>query len=107
MGKRNADGQGRLRSRLVNFHISPEDLELMNKYVAVSGLTKREYIEERIMLPAVRVYGNPRVYKALKEQMEEIIKELKRIESAGELTPDFISLMQFTMTVYDGMKEEI
>ena len=106
MTEKNTDTQGRFRCKAVSFHMSPQEAELLNKYVAMSGLTKRAYINQRIMLPEVKVYGNPKVHHALKAQMLEIIDELKRIEKAGDLTPDFISLMQFAMNIYDGLKEE-
>lgn len=106
MSVRNLDGQGRFRCKDVGFRLSPEEADLLDKYVAMSGLTKRAYINQRIMLPMVTVYGNPRVYQALKSQMLEIIEELRRIEKAGDLTTDFINLMQFAMNIYEGMKEE-
>lgn len=95
-----------IKRRKVGFEMSTEDALLLNKYVAMTGLSKNEFIRQRILLSEVKVYGNPKVYYALKSQMLEIIEELKRIEKAGDLTPNFISLMQFTMNIYDGMKEE-
>ena len=95
-----------IKERSISFRMTTEQAVLLNKYVALSGLTKREYLYQRALLPEVKVYGNPKVYYALKSQMLEIIEELKCIEKAGDLTPEFISLMQFTMNIYDGMKEE-
>ena len=95
-----------IKRRKVGFEMSTEDALLLNKYVAMSGLSKNEFIRQRILLSEVKVYGNTKVHYALRAQMLEIIDELKRIERAGDLTPSFIKLMQFAMNIYDGLKEE-
>ena len=45
----------------------------------MSGMTERDYISQRALQEEVVVAGNTRVFKALKDQFEEIIKELKRM----------------------------
>ena len=62
----------------------------------VSRLTDRE----------IRVDGNPRVYKALKNQMEDIYAELQRLTSAQEVTPDMLETLQMIAITLNGMKED-
>lgn len=50
--------------------------------------------------------GNPRVYKALRDQMLQIYQELKRIENAAELSEEFLYTLQLVTITLDGMKEE-
>ena len=38
---RELDAKGRFRSIDVSFRVSPEESELLNRFVALSGLTKR------------------------------------------------------------------
>lgn len=52
------------------------------------------------------VQGNPRVYKALRDQMLQIYQELKRIENAAELREEFLYTLQLVAITLDGMKEE-
>jgi hypothetical protein len=49
------------------------------------------------------VMGNPRVYKALKNQMEQLHMEFSRLCNAGELTPETVELLRFTAEIYDKM----
>ena len=61
------DQQGRWRNKVVAFRMSPEEDELLETAVRLSGLTKQEYIIRRLQEKEVVVTGNPRVYKALNE----------------------------------------
>ena len=49
--------------------------------------------------------GNPRVYKALKNQMADIYAELQRLTSVQEVTPDMIETLQMIAITLNGMKE--
>lgn len=56
------DQQGRWRNKVVAFRMSPEEDELLETAVRLSGLTKQEYIIRRLQEKEVVVTGNPRVY---------------------------------------------
>ena len=63
------DQQGRWRNKVVAFRMSPEEDELLETAVRLSGLTKQDYIIRRLQEKEVTVTGNPRVYKALKNEL--------------------------------------
>ena len=106
MSKRALDGQGRWRSKTIAFRISPEENEELNKLVALSGLTKQDYIIHRLTGRDVVVIGNPRVYKALKNQMEQLTREFGRLLDATELTPETITVLECLTRIYNGIKTE-
>ncbi len=82
------------------FRVSDEESKLLNDLVVLSGLTKQDYITRRLLCQDVEVQGNPRVYKALKNQMAAIYEELKRLEA---LSSDNDELIAITL---DGLKGE-
>ena len=86
MSAKNVDRHNRFRNITVGFRVSPEENEEINRAVALSGLSKQEYCYRRCMERDVVVQGNPRVYKALKNQMADILTELQRI-AGGESVP--------------------
>lgn len=102
----NLDPKGRKRNRTVSFRVSSEELELINSIVSVSGMTKQDYIVSRLNERDVVVYGNPRVYKALRTQMEQIYEELVRIRDASEMSEELMTLIQVIAKVMEGMKEK-
>lgn len=103
--ERKLDKQGRWRSKTVAFRVSPEEAALIDAKVRMSGLTKQEYIIRRLQERAVTVYGNPRVYKALKKQMTDILTELKRIRIGDPVDEDLKEIIKMMNLIMDGMKE--
>ena len=106
MSVKNCDEQGRFRSVTVGFRVSPEEGEQLDRQVQLSGLTKQDYILRRLMNREVVVHGNPRVYKALKGQMAEVLEELRRIEAGGNIRTEQLDLIRFIAEIMNSMKEE-
>jgi len=100
------DHNGRWRNRIVAFRVSDEEAKLLNDLVALSGLTKQDYIMRRLLCRDVVVQGNPRVYKALKNQMAAIYEELKRLESIDFDNDELLYTLQVIAITLDGLKGE-
>lgn len=100
------DHQGRRRNKVVAFRVSQEESKLIDRMVRLSGLTKQDYIIRRLQCQDIVVQGNPRVYKALLDQMVQIHQELKRVENASELSEEFLYTLQLVAITLNGMKEE-
>lgn len=106
MSAKNLDSHKRWRNITVGFRVSAEENELINKAVALSGLSKQEYCYRRCLEQDIVVQGNPRVYKALKTELEKVLVELKRIEKATEKHDELLQLIEIiTVTLY-GLKGE-
>lgn len=105
MSEKNLDNKGRWRNVTIGFRVSKEENDAINEVVALSGLTKQEYIANKLLDREVVVAKNPRVYKALKDMMESIYEELKRIETAGECSEEFMETVSLVAGVYGGMRE--
>lgn len=52
------------------------------------------------------VMGNPKVYKALRNQMADILEELKRIGTGDPVDDDLKEIIRTMAMIMDGMKEE-
>ncbi len=83
-----------------------EEVTLLNNLVSLSGLTKQDYIIKRLLYKDVVVVGNTRVYKALKNHMQQIFTELKRLSNTQEIDDVTLSTIQFIGQILQGMKEE-
>lgn len=104
--ERNLDYKGRWRNHTVAFRVSDEEAKLLNDLVALSGLTKQEYIIRRLTCRDVVVLGNPRVYKALKNQMTAIHEELKRLETVSPDNDELLYTLQVVAITLEGLKGE-
>ena len=103
MSAKNLDKHNRFRSITVGFRVSPEENEQINKFVAVSGLSKQEYCYRRCMQQDIVVNsGNPRVYKALKNNIAEVLEELKNKKEVTDEMLEIIRLITVTLQELKG-----
>ena len=106
MSAKNRDEHNRWRNITVGFRVSPEENELLNRAVALSGLPKQEYCYRRCMNRDVIVQGNPRVYKALKNELAKVLNELKRLKKGDNVPEDLLEVIRLITITMNGMKEE-
>lgn len=105
MSAKNRDEHGRFRNITVGFRVSPEENEQLNTAVALSGLAKQEYCYRKCMNRDIVVQGNPRVYKALRDQLAAVLDELRRVEAAGEIRDELYENIELITKTLLGMKE--
>ena len=102
---KNRDEHNRWRNKTVAFRVSPEEWEQIERYVQLSGLTKQDYITRRLINKEVVVQGNPRVYKALRNNIADVLTELQRIENGGEVNDELLDLIKMIADILGGLKE--
>ncbi len=103
MSAKNLDSKGRFRSKTVAFRISPEENRQLETAVKLSGLTKQDYIIKRLLNRDIVVQGNPRVYKALRDELAAVLTELKRLGSGVD--DELLETIRLINTTLYGMKE--
>ena len=86
MSAKNLDKHNRWRSRQVAFRLSPEEADLLDTDVVVQG--------------------NPRVFKALRNQMAEILTQLQRIEAGATPDAEMVEVIRYLAKIMEGMKED-
>ena len=96
MSAKNLDNHNRWRNRQVAFRLSPEEADLLDTYVRLSGLTKQDYITRRLLCREVIVQGNPRVYKALRNECAAVLTELQRIEAGAGVDEELMDNTTYT-----------
>ena len=106
MSAKNLDRHNRWRSKTVAFRVTPEENALIDAFARLSGRTKQDYITDRLLCRDVVVQGNPRVYKALKEQLTAVHEELQRVGRCSDVTLEFLEELHFMNTILGGMREE-
>ena len=99
--EKSLDSHGRWRKKIVAFRVSEEEAR-----IALSGLTKQEYIIRRLCEKEIVVNGNPKVYIALKNRLNDVYEELKRITGAGEVDDVLLEVIELIGATMNGMKED-
>jgi len=106
MSLKNRDNHNRWRNKTVAFRVSPEEDAQIETFVKLSGLTKQDYITRRLTGKDVVVQGNPRVYKALRDQLAAVLGELRRIEAGGDVGDELLATIDLISVTLGGMKED-
>lgn len=105
MSAKNLDQKGRHRNKIVAFRVSPEEDALIERAVHLSGLTKQDFIIKRIQNKDIVVQGNPKVFKALKEELKGVMQELQRIDSGAGVDSDLLDTIRLIAITLEGMKK--
>ena len=106
MSVKNLDRHNRWRNKTVAFRVSPEEDAQIETAVRLSGLTKQDYITRRLLCREVVVQGNPRVYKALRNELAAVLAELQRIEAGAGVDEELMDNIELIAAIMDGMRED-
>ena len=106
MSAKARDEHGRWRSRTVSFRMSEQEINDLHLMVALSGLTKQDYIIRKLLNRDVVVNGNPRVFKALKDSMADVYSELRRIGSGQEPSAELLETIRTISVFLEKMTKE-
>lgn len=106
MTAKTLDTHNRHRNRTIAFRMSPEEADELDVLVKLSGLEKQTYITNRLLGRDIVVQGNPRVYKALKEELGAVREELVQLTDGDNLRPELLETIQMIAKIMDGMKGE-
>lgn len=103
MSVKNRDVHNRWRNKTVAFRMSPEEAKLLDEIVKLSGLNKQDYLISRALQREIVVQGNPRVYKALRNELTDLTNQLKNI---NQLDEEFLSILKQSLTILSDMNNQ-
>ena len=64
------------------------------------------YTSKRLLCRAVVVQGNPRVYKALRDELATVLAELWRIRDGANVDSELLDTIRMIAAIMGGMKED-
>lgn len=103
MTERSLDENGSWRNKPVTFRVSPEECERIDAQVAMSGLSKQDYIAKRLMGEDVVVVPNSRVQRALQSQALDIYRELRRIRNGSDISPELDARIRVFASTFEAL----
>lgn len=96
----------RLRSKTVAFRMTPEEKELLDNLVESSGLLKQDYIIQALIEHSVTYVGSPKMARELNEKIEDLLKQLKKLNSIGQVREEQLIYLEKIMELSQSMKKE-
>ena len=106
MSEKNLDEHGRARSKTIAFRMSQEEADLLDQLVAISGMTKQDYIISKLSDTEVKVVPSSRMQKGMEEAMLLIYRELLRITDANDISPELAKLTEKVGSIFAELEED-
>lgn len=106
MSEKNRDKKNRWRSKTVGFRMSPEEAGQLDTLARLSGLSKQDYIISKVLDKEVIINPNPRVYKALKNELQAVCEHLARLSEINAEHDELLEQTQYMATILAGVKGE-
>ena len=86
--KKKKNEKNRKRNTFMNFRVSETERALIEKRIALSGMTKAEFFIQSCLYQAILVRGNIRTFDKIKERLLAIESKLSDMEKNSELSKD-------------------
>lgn len=64
---------------------------MINIAVSLSGLEKQEYIVSKLLDRTIVVQGNCKIHRAVYDRLGEVLEELRRIETGGQIDDELMA----------------
>ena len=106
MSAKNRDEHNRWRNKTIGFRMSPEEAAQLDTAVRLSGLTKQDYITKKLLDREVIVQPSPRVYKALRDRLDEVLDELRIINDVQTGNDGLLKTINLIAQTLNGLKGE-
>lgn len=102
--KKKKKEKNRVRNIIVNFRVSPEEKEMIENRIRLSGLAKGEFFIRSCTGQKIVATGNIKTFDAIRESVKEIDKHLLGISMAEELDEgillEFRTILEMLDSIY-------
>lgn len=107
MSEKNRDDKNRWRNVTIAFRMSPEENEELNNRVKLSGFrTKQDYIIQSVLHQKVVAMGNPLMLVQFRKNLQQIERELERIEKASDMDGELLTHIRSMLEILEEFKEQ-
>lgn len=98
--------KNRKRSVIVNFRVTPEEKQLIDERIALSGLARAEFFINSCMHQKIVTFGNVRTFDEIKRKLAGIDRHLQQIEKSEELDIEVLESLRMVLELFDGLERE-
>lgn len=103
MSVKKTDDYNRFRSKTIGFRVSPEENSQINIAVSLSGLTKQEYIVDKLLDRTINVKASCKIHRAVYDRLTELLEELKKCEEKEMIDDELLSNISLLTTFVSNL----
>lgn len=98
--------KNRKRSVIVNFRVTPEEKQLIDERIALSGLPRAEFFIQSCMHQKVITFGNVKTFDAIKKKLIVIDEHLRAVGKSEELELEILESLWMILEMLAGLERE-
>ena len=98
--------KNRKRSVIVNFRVTPEEKQLIDERIALSGLPRAEFFIQSCMYQKVITFGNVKTFDGIKKKLLVIDEHLQAVEKSAELDLKILESLRMILEMFAGLERE-
>ena len=96
----------RKRSVIVNFRVTPEEKQLIDERIALSGLPRAEFFIQSCMYQKVITFGNVKTFDGIKKKLVAIDEHLQAVEKSEEMDLEILESLRMILEMLTGLERE-
>ena len=105
MSEKRVDRKNRWRNVVVAFRMSPEEATELNVKVAVSGMSKQDYLIHCCLQHEIRVVCGRKVARQMQMYLEAILEELQFLEEKDSLGEEVLTPLRHILEILNKEDE--
>ena len=98
--------KNRKRSVIVNFRVTPEEKQLIDERIALSGLPRAEFFIQSCMYQKVITFGNVKTFDGIKKKLLVIDEHLQAVEKSKELDLKILESLRMILEMFVGLERK-
>ena len=98
--------KNRKRSVIVNFRVTPEEKQLIDERIALSGLPRAEFFIQSCMYQKVITFGNVKTFDAIRKKLLVIDEHLQAVEKSEELDLKILESLRMILEMFAGLERK-
>lgn len=106
MSEKRYDNYNRWRSKTVAFRMSPEEADELDVQVALSGLSKQDYLIQCCLKHEIMVVCGRKVARKMRMYLEAILEELQFMEEDVEIDKDLLIPLKHVLEILEKEDSE-
>ena len=101
--KRKKNEKNRKRNRILNFRVSQEEYDLINKQVEINGLSKQDYFIQLFGEHKINITADYRVLDAIAKEVFQLARVIKKF---GKLDEEEQDILFYVLEIYEDIKQK-
>lgn len=93
----------RKRNHILNFRVSDEEYELINKKINLSQMSKQDYFIQFLTEREISVYADYRVADAIAKEIFQLVRVIKKVGKLNEIEDE---TLLYILEIYEEIKKE-